>query len=251
MALPKDVSGQLVLGTLIGEGKALLDRASDAGWPELNAFRERFHLYIRVFDKLLPEEASKIKTFTFIRFLDYDDDRDVDSYGLSKHADSGWQNETNGRYAVRDFDFGQLQIAVKWLLVLAEKLRLLPPESATSEPELSQEIPVANDITERDTASAHLVPDTYTNRAEAGPAVNGPNTIGADRRAAVDAYIEEVFKATGKHMTRTDLWTGAGDNSRAEFERWESRWYEKHGKKPNKAANQRFSRILIEKPHLK
>lgn len=81
--------------------------------------------------------------------------------------------------------------------------------------------------------------------------MNGPNTGPADRRAAIDAYIEQVFKATGKHMTRTDIWKGTGDKSRAEFERWESRWYERRDRKPNKAANLRFTRILTEKPHLK
>jgi hypothetical protein len=67
----------------------------------------------------------------------------------------------------------------------------------------------------------------------------------------VEAYIDEVFATTGKRITRTDIWKKAGDKSRAEFERWESHWYEKHGRKPNKAANRRFTRILTEKPHLK
>ena len=84
-----------------------------------------------------------------------------------------------------------------------------------------------------------------TGEASAG----GCNTT--DRRAAVEAYIDEVFATTGKRITRTDIWKKAGDKSRAEFERWESHWYEKHGRKPNKAANRRFTRILTEKPHLK
>jgi hypothetical protein len=137
--LLKDVSAQLVFKKLIG-GEALLDRASDAGWPELNGFSDRFHHYIRVFNKLLPEEASEIKAFAFprTRFLDYDydDDSDEDWHRLSKHAESGWQSETEGRSAVRDFDFGQIRIDVEWLLLLAEKLRWLPRES-TSEPGLS------------------------------------------------------------------------------------------------------------------
>ena len=191
MALPKDVSGQLVLGKLIDEGKALLDRVSDAGWPELNAFRDSFRLYIRVFDELLPEEASKLKTFTFIRFLTYDDSSDEDRDRLSKHADSGWQNETDGRYAFRDFDFGQIQTAVNWLGVLVEKLRLLPLESHTPGPEISQNIPAAKAVTLPDTASAHLVPDTNATHAEAGPAVNGPNTIGAHRWAVLEPILQQ------------------------------------------------------------
>jgi len=173
MALPKDVSGQRVLGKLIGDGKALLDRASDAGWPELNAFSERFHRYIRVFDKLLPEEASKIKTFTFIRFLDYDDSSDEDRDGLSKHADGGWQNETDCRWAVRDFDFGQIRIAVDWLLVLAEKLRLLPREPSTSEPELSQEISeIELQMTTGLIGGGEPPPEGGFVKMAAGPAVN-------------------------------------------------------------------------------
>lgn len=80
--------------------------------------------------------------------------------------------------------------------------------------------------------------------------MNGAND-GPDRHQAVDAYIEEVLKATGERITRTDIWKKAGDKSRAEFERWESGWYERKGRRANKAANRRFTRILSEKPHLK
>ena len=68
-----------------------------------------------------------------------------------------------------------------------------------------------------------------------------------DRRAAVDAYIDEVFKKTGKRITRTDIWKAARYKSRTEFERWER----KDSKRPNKTAHQHFTRILSDKPHLK
>jgi len=68
-----------------------------------------------------------------------------------------------------------------------------------------------------------------------------------DRRAAVDAYIDEVFKKTGKRITRTDIWKAARYKSRTEFERWER----KDPKHPNKTAHQHFTRILSDKPHLK
>jgi hypothetical protein len=83
-----------------------------------------------------------------------------------------------------------------------------------------------------------------------GPAMNDENH-GTDRRKAVDAYIEEVFSRTGKRITRTDIWKSLRYKSRAEFERWESRWYEKAGKTPNATANRRFTNFLVEKPHLK
>ena len=69
-----------------------------------------------------------------------------------------------------------------------------------------------------------------------------------DRQKAVDAYIEEVSKK--KRITRTDIWKSARYKTRTEFERWESYWYEKHGRKPNKTADERFTGILTEKPHL-
>lgn len=80
------------------------------------------------------------------------------------------------------------------------------------------------------------------------PADEGART---DRRAAVNAYIEEVFRAKRRRISGTDIWKAAGYKSRAEFERWESYWYEKHGKKPNKTADRRIRRILDQKPHLK
>jgi hypothetical protein len=91
--------------------------------------------------------------------------------------------------------------------------------------------------------------DEPTN-TEAGPAINDANN-GTDRRKAVDAYIKEVFIRTGKRITRTDIWKSLRYTSRAEFERWESRWYEKVGRKPNATANRRFTNFLTEKPHLK
>jgi hypothetical protein len=87
-------------------------------------------------------------------------------------------------------------------------------------------------------------------RAQAAAAANDGGEW-ADRRALVDAYIEEVFQKTGNRITRTDIWKATGDKSRTEFERWESYWYEKRSRKTNEAANRRFTRILTEKPHLK
>jgi hypothetical protein len=103
------------------------------------------------------------------------------------------------------------------------------------------------EIPENDRASTW-----HVGAAEVGfPKANQAGGQRADRRAAVDAYINEVLTTTGKVITRTHIWKKAGDKSRAEFERWESHWYEKHGRKPNRAADRRFTRILSEKPHLK
>jgi hypothetical protein len=71
-----------------------------------------------------------------------------------------------------------------------------------------------------------------------------------DRRAAVDAYIDEVLKKTGNRIARADIWRTAGYKTRTEFERWESYRYEGDGGKGNKSANRRFTQLLNEKPHL-
>jgi hypothetical protein len=73
-----------------------------------------------------------------------------------------------------------------------------------------------------------------------------------DRRALVEAYVAEVFQNTGKRITRTEIWKQARYKSRAEFERWESYWYEKRGGKTNKSADRQFTHLLTEqKRHLK
>lgn len=81
---------------------------------------------------------------------------------------------------------------------------------------------------------------------------NDPDTVAtdsktSDRRAQVEAYIEEVRIKTGHNITKADIWKMARYKSRTEFERWERN----DPKRPNRAANERFSKILSEKPHLK
>ncbi len=66
------------------------------------------------------------------------------------------------------------------------------------------------------------------------------------RRAMVDAYIGEVLRRTGKRITRTLIWRTAAYKSRTEFERWQ-----RCDPRATKTANERFTRILKEKPHLK
>lgn len=78
------------------------------------------------------------------------------------------------------------------------------------------------------------------------PTVQNQNGSDTDNRGAVDAYIEEVFSRTGKRITRRDIWKSARYKTRTEFERWERR-----DRRATKAASERFTRILTEKPHLK
>jgi hypothetical protein len=72
-------------------------------------------------------------------------------------------------------------------------------------------------------------------------------TAGNSRRVQVDDYIVEVWEKTGKKITRKMIWEKAGYKSRTTFERWERQ----DPKRPNKAADNNFTRILHDKPHLK
>ena len=60
----------------------------------------------------------------------------------------------------------------------------------------------------------------------------------ANRRATVDAYIEEVLSKRSKRISRKDIWVKAGYQTRTEFERWQRR----DRKHPNKAADKNFMR---------
>jgi len=66
------------------------------------------------------------------------------------------------------------------------------------------------------------------------------------RRPAVDSYIDEVFRATGKRITKTIIWKGFGYKTRTEFERWQ-----RDDPRATKIAHARFNSVLTQKPHLK
>jgi hypothetical protein len=98
---------------------------------------------------------------------------------------------------------------------------------------------------ERDAAMMSL-PVTTAPSTPTNPATRTEDET-TDRRALVNAYIEDVRSKIGKRITRKDIWLKAGYKTRTEFERWE-RLDAKH---PNQAADENFTRILREKPHLK
>jgi hypothetical protein len=81
--------------------------------------------------------------------------------------------------------------------------------------------------------------------AAAPAVVESVDSVARDRRVRVDAYIAEVEQATGKRLTRTDIWKLARYKSRTEFERWE-----RNDPKATKTAAERFEKILSKKPHL-
>ncbi len=70
--------------------------------------------------------------------------------------------------------------------------------------------------------------------------------IAKQRRAAVDAYIEEVRDKTGRVITRKEFWATAKYSDATEFERWQ-----RNDPNTTRAACQAFERILTHKPHLK
>src|SRR3984885_16086353 len=67
-----------------------------------------------------------------------------------------------------------------------------------------------------------------------------------ERKAAVDAYIQEVWERTNKKITRKSIWLKARYESPTEFERWQRK-----DPRTTRNVHERFVRILIEKPHLK
>jgi hypothetical protein len=81
----------------------------------------------------------------------------------------------------------------------------------------------------------------------AEPGARPADRKSTNRRAMVDAYIQEVRQKKGKRITRKDFWTAAGYKARTEFERWERQ----DAKRPNQTADDNFSRVLREKPHLR
>jgi alkanesulfonate monooxygenase SsuD/methylene tetrahydromethanopterin reductase-like flavin-dependent oxidoreductase (luciferase family) len=93
-------------------------------------------------------------------------------------------------------------------------------------------------------ATSEPKPDESSGK-HAGPPANEGDGDGTNRRAEVNAYIEEVAK-TGKRITRTDIWKSQGYKSRTEFERWERK-----DPRATKTAHDRFTRMLAQKPHLK
>jgi hypothetical protein len=67
-----------------------------------------------------------------------------------------------------------------------------------------------------------------------------------ERRAAVNAYLQEVLDKTGEKLTRKAIWTKAGYKNRSEFERWE-----RADSRATKTAHDNIVRVLTQKPHLK
>ena len=66
------------------------------------------------------------------------------------------------------------------------------------------------------------------------------------RKAAVDAYIDEVFERKGIRIRRVDIWQAAKYKDPTEFQRWQRK-----DSRTTPAAEQAFRRILSQKPHLK
>jgi hypothetical protein len=141
---------------------------------------------------------------------------------------------------------------------------LATPEAETPPPEILNKM-VASWAVERQAAVANryeievreleyrnvltegLVPEEEKKSNRGVRPLKTVESKGADRRAMTKAYIEEVRRETGKRITKKDIWNEAGYQTRTEFERWERR----DPKRPNRAADDNFTRILREKPHLK
>jgi hypothetical protein len=89
-------------------------------------------------------------------------------------------------------------------------------------------------------------PDRRGGSSKSPKAQPEEDPVAAQRRRAVDDYIAEVLEKTGKRITRTDFWKAARYRTRTEFERWQ-----RNDPRTTRTANERFTRLLQEKPHLK
>jgi hypothetical protein len=84
-----------------------------------------------------------------------------------------------------------------------------------------------------------------TEFATTEPTIASDTREPTDRRRSIDKYIEEVLVKTHKRITRKDIWMAAGYTTRTQFERWQRRAPE-----ATHTADQKFRRVLREKPHL-
>jgi hypothetical protein len=88
--------------------------------------------------------------------------------------------------------------------------------------------------------------DTELERTTSAHAIISGLGTAAERRAAVNAYIEEVYAKTERRITRKDIWKSARYQTPSEFERWQ-----RCAANASKSSHERFVRILTDKPHLK
>jgi hypothetical protein len=79
-----------------------------------------------------------------------------------------------------------------------------------------------------------------SDRAEEGPGINGKGT---DWRPVIDAFISTVKETTGHTITRKDICTVAGYESRTEFER-----FQRGSTRTTRAASKAFNRVLTMDP---
>ena len=88
-------------------------------------------------------------------------------------------------------------------------------------------------------AQAAAVPHHTRQMLSVAQTRDGENRAGTDRRAAVDAFIEEVFQKTGKRISRTDIWRVTGYRDRTEFER-----FQRGDRRTTRSAKAAFFRTL-------
>ena len=121
------------------------------------------------------------------------------------------------------------------------------PSSLVARPERLTSVMSAPAI---ETAEPARVPTVSSSqRAKDGhptPAASAVKACAAARRAAVKAYIDEVWKKRSKRLTHADIWKAARYKTRSSFERWL-----RCDTSARKAAAEAIERVLSEKPHLK
>ena len=72
--------------------------------------------------------------------------------------------------------------------------------------------------------------------------LNGNRTAQPDRKSQVDKFIASVLTATGRKITRKNIWSAAGYKDRTEFQRFQK------GVRASQSAIAAFGRVLSKTP---
>jgi hypothetical protein len=102
---------------------------------------------------------------------------------------------------------------------------------------------VAGGFPKANQAGATEPNEDESTRAEAGRAATSTDGNGADRRAAIDAFILKCKQGTSMRATRTHIWRAAGHSTPRQFQFWQA-----SDPKATAQDDQNFRRILAMSP---
>jgi hypothetical protein len=163
-------------------------------------------------------------------------------HALIAYADLLLDLETPAKEALQAFDGHAEELAretysQKWLVGL-RRLELSQHEYGLQFWDVQKEVveSVRHDFEELvwDSEMEHVAP---AEEPQAGP--------GRGRRRDVEAFMAQVFRATGRRILKKDIWTAAGYSDRTEFER-----FQRGDARTTASAAANFERVLKMEPKL-